>query len=152
MSADRCFATVMLDEDLWRSLVALGGEHQVPWVHGCMLEHGHGGDHRAPAYRAGALVYWLEWDERGKPRVNTAVESAASGWLARPRVGPPDQPRPPAPPTVADDSAAASEQLDSPKSVSTADALWAIAAALEHLADVIANAFNSTEEGGRHRK
>jgi hypothetical protein len=151
VSADRCFATVMLDEELWRSLVAVGGEHQVAWAHRCMLEHGHAGDHRALAYRAGGQVYWVQWDESRKPRLNTALEPPPPGREARPPIEPPDQPRHAAPLTIAHTfPASASEQLDSPKSVSRAGALWAIAAALERLADVIAAAFNSTEDGGRH--
>jgi hypothetical protein len=141
----------MLDEEQWRSLVAIAGEHQVAWVHGCMLEHGHGGDHRALAYRAGVQVYWVHWDEIRKPRLDAAVESAPPGQNARPRIEPPDQPLQAAPPTIAHPfPASASEQPDSPKSVSRPDALWAIAAALERLADVIGAAFNSAEDRRRH--
>jgi hypothetical protein len=151
VSADRCFATVMLDEELWKSLVAIGGQHRAAWVHGCVLEHGHGGEHRALAYRAGVQVYWVQWGESRKPRLNTAVESAPPGQNARPPVEPSDRPRQAPPPTIAPAfPASPSEQLDSPKSMSQADALWAIAAALERLADVIAAAFNSTENQGRH--
>ena len=93
---DRCYATVLLDEELWRSLAALDPAHEVAWVHGCELEHGHRGDHHALAYRAGLLSYRLQWDG------------------------------------------------------SQAEALWAIAAALESLADVIAGALNPVEASGRH--
>ena len=62
---------VLLDEELWRSLAALDRADEVPWVHGCVLEHGHRGDHRALAYRAGALSYWLQWDEGHGPRFST---------------------------------------------------------------------------------
>ncbi|ORW05891.1 hypothetical protein [Mycobacterium kyorinense] len=126
---DRCFASVMLDDELWRSLAAVGADHQVPWVHGCTLEHGHDGDHRALAYRGGGQDYWVHWDERRKPRLDTVGDPA------------PPQP-PPAMPTIAHVSPApASEQPD---------ALWAIAAALERLADVIAAAFDSPDKPGRH--
>lgn len=152
VSANRCFATVMLDEELWRSLVTIGGQHQVAWVHGCILEYGHRGDHRALAYRAGAQAYWLQWDENRKPCVNTATESSPPGSQARPRLEPLVQPQQVAPPTIAEASLGAlPEQLDPPISVPWTDALWAIAAALERLADVITAAVNPNEEGGRHR-
>jgi hypothetical protein len=147
----------MLDEELWKSLAAIGGQHRAAWVHGCVLEHGHGGEHTALAYRSGVQVYWVQWGESRKPRLNTAVEAAPPGRNARPRVEPPrveppDRPRQAPPPrTIAHAvPTSPSEQLDSPKSESQADALWAIAAALERLADVIAAAFNSTEHRGRH--
>src|SRR5882757_1508418 len=47
---DRCYATVLLDEELWRWLAALDPAHDVAWVHGCELEHGHRGDHHALVY------------------------------------------------------------------------------------------------------
>lgn len=149
MSDDRCFATVMLDEELWKSLASIGGQRRAAWVHGCMLEQGHGGDHRALAYRAGVQVYWVQWDERRKPRLSTAVGPTPPGLNARPPVEPPDQLRQPQPQATAR-VCPASEPRDSRKSVSDTDALWAIAAALERLADLIAAAFNSSEGRGRH--
>lgn len=126
----------MLDEELWRSLAAIGGDHQVAWVHGCALERGHGGDHRALAYRAGVQGYWVQWDESRKPRLDTV------GDAPQPRQ---PQPRQPAPPTTGPALPASASQ-----SASRGDALWAIAAALERLADVIAAAFDSNEDPGRH--
>ncbi|MCV7231547.1 hypothetical protein [Mycobacterium branderi] len=137
MTADRCFASVMLDEELWRSLAAIGADHQVAWVHGCALEHGHGGEHRALAYRDGGQDYWVQWDEKRKPRLDTAVDAT------------PPAPQPAPPPTLTS-PASASAQPDSPTSVSQTDALWAIAAALERLADVIAAAFDPSDKPGRH--
>ncbi|GBE66719.1 hypothetical protein MFM001_31810 [Mycobacterium sp. MFM001] len=130
----------MLDEELWRSLAAMGADHQVAWVHGCALEHGHDGDHRALAYHGGGQDYWVLWDEKRKPRLYTAGD-----------VKPPTQPRPAKPPTITNASPTSiSEQPDPPKSVSEPDALWAIAAALERLADVIAAAFDPNDKPGRH--
>jgi hypothetical protein len=141
----------MLDEELWQSLAAIGADHQVAWVHGCILEHGHRGDHRALAYRAGAQHYWVQWGEARKPRLNRDVEATPPGRQDRPPIEPPTQPLQAAPPTITHASPpSASAQADSPNSLSRADALWAIAAALERLADVIAAAFDSTENRGRH--
>lgn len=130
---DRCFASVMLDEDLWRSLAAIGADHQVAWVHGCALEHGHAGDHRALAYHGGGQDYWVLWDEKRKPRLETAGDAP-----------------PPAPAPTITSAASASAQPNSSASVSQTDALWAIAAALERLADLIAAAFDPTDKPGRH--
>lgn len=125
----------MLDEELWRSLAALGADHQVAWVHGCTLEHGHDGDHRALAYRGGGQDYWVRWDEKRRPRLDTAGDTA------------PPQPRQATPPPI---TPASAPEPDPPHSASRADALWAIAAALERLADVIAAAFNAPDRPGRH--
>jgi hypothetical protein len=43
-----CYGSVLLDNELWQTLTATNGR-DVPWVHGCVLNHGHGGDHGAPA-------------------------------------------------------------------------------------------------------
>jgi hypothetical protein len=82
---DRCYATALIDEELWRSLAALDRADEVPWVHGCVLEHGHRGDHRALAYRAGALSYWLQWDEGHGPRISTTDRPDPLEREARPR-------------------------------------------------------------------
>jgi hypothetical protein len=141
---DRCFATVLLDEELWRSLAALDDAHEVAWVHGCVLEHGHPGDHQALAYRAGPNSYWLQWDEGHRPRISTADRPV-------PRV-PSGQPQHAERSTPAKHSSTTAPEPPTPKnSASQAEALWAIAAALEHLADVIVGALNSAEATGRHR-
>lgn len=153
MSADGCFATVLIDDELWRSLVAFDGQHPAAWVHGCALEHDHGGDHRSPPYRAGGQVYWVQWDESRKPRLITAAEPTPPGRNAHTQVEPPDQARPSPRPATAHAFRASvpePEQPDGPKSTSQTDALWAIAAA-ERIADAIAGAFNSGESRGRHR-
>ena len=148
MSEDRCFATVMLDEELWNSLAAVGWQHPA-WVQGCTLEHGHDGDHRAPPYRAGRHAHWVQWDDRKKPRLATAVE-APPRRNARPPAQPRDQRPQAAAPTTQDPSSPSERPNPSP---SQADALWAIAEALQRLADVIGAALNSTNDGGgRHRR
>jgi len=41
-----CYGSVLLDNELWQSLTAMNG-HDVPWVYGCVLDHGHDEDHGA---------------------------------------------------------------------------------------------------------
>jgi hypothetical protein len=148
---DRCYATALVDEELWRSLAALEPAHEVAWVHGCVLEHGHRGDHRALAYRAGPLSYWLQWDEGRMPRISTTDRPDPVAREARPRGKPSGQPQHLERPTMAEHSStAAAEPAGSTNSGSQAEALWAIAAALERLADVIVGALNPAEAPGRH--
>ena len=151
MIGDRCYATVLLDEKLWRSLAGLHPAHEVAWVHGCALEHGHRGDHHALAYRAGPLGYWLQWDERSTPRVSTTDRPDPRAREASPRGEPSGQPQHVERPTPArHSSTAAAEPPGSRNSGSQAEALWAIATALERLADVIVGALNPPEATGRH--
>ncbi|BBU22629.1 Uncharacterised protein [Mycobacterium xenopi] len=151
VSAERCFATVMLDEDLWRSLVAIGADHRVAWVHGCMLERGHRGDHQALVCRAGVQDYWVQWDASRKPHLNAVVDLPAPRREAHPATDAPRLPREEAGPGIADTfRASASGPLDSRESGSRDNALWAIASALQRLADVIAAAFDASEDPGRH--
>jgi hypothetical protein len=148
---DRCYATVLLDEELWRSLAALDGTQEVAWVHGCILEHGHRGDHQALAYRAGPLRYWLQWEESGRARISTTDQPDPLAREASPRGEPSGQPQQAERPTPANHSwAAAAEPPGSQNSGSQAEAQWAIAAALERLADVIVAALNPAEATGRH--
>ena len=149
MIGDRCYATALVDEELWRSLAALEPAHEVAWVHGCVLEHGHRGDHRALAYRAGALSYWLQWDEGHGPRISTTDRPDPLAREARPRGDPSGQPQHLERPTMAGHSStAAAEPAGSTNSGSQAEALWAIAAALQRLADVIVGALNPAEHLG----
>jgi hypothetical protein len=148
---DRCYATVLLDEELWRSLAARDLAHEVAWVHGCALEHGHRGDHRALAYRAGPLSYWLQWDERRRPRISTTGGPDPHARKASPRSEPSGQPQDADRPTLAKHTSTGAAKPPGPtNSGSQAEALWAIAAALERLADVIVGALNPAEASGRH--
>jgi len=140
---------VLLDEELWRSLAALDRADEVPWVHGCVLEHGHRGDHRALAYRAGALSYWLQWDEGHGPRFSTTDRPDPLERKASPR-GEPWAPQHAERPTMAEHSSTAAAEPGSKNSGSQAEALCAIAAALQRLADVIVGALNPAEAPGRH--
>jgi hypothetical protein len=151
MNGDRCYATVLLDEELWRSLTALDPSHEVAWVHGCELGHGHHGDHHALAYRAGRLSHWLQWDERHIPHISTTDRPDPLAGDAGPRGEPRGLPRhAERPTTAAHSSTAAAESAVSKNSGSQADALWAIAAALERLADAIVGAPNPHDAPGRH--
>ena len=141
MIGDRCYSTVLLDEKLWRSLAELDVAHEVAWVHGCVLEHGHRGDHHALACRAGPLSYWLQWDEMCAPRISTTDRPHPLAQEASPLGEPSGQPQ---------HAGTAAEAAGSRNSASQAEALWAIAAALEHLAGVIVVALNPAEATGRH--
>jgi hypothetical protein len=136
VSRDPCYATVLLDDGLWRSLSAVDGAPEVTWVYGCALEHGHRGDHQALIYHIAGEGYWAQWDESGRPRISTTDQSHATGPEPGPRGEPPDHLGRITPPTTAADSlaAVAVKPPGSPKSASEAEALWAIAAALERLA------------------
>jgi hypothetical protein len=151
VSTIACYGTVLLDEGLRRSLSAVDGAHEVAWVYRCALEHGHVGDHHALVYHAGGQSYWTQWDESGRPRISTTDQPHAPG--PEPGFGEqPDHLGGTIPPTTAADSLAATavNPPGSPKPGSQDEALWAIAAALERLADVIAAAPNSGGDTGRH--
>jgi hypothetical protein len=154
VSTDPCYATVLLDEGLWRSLSAVDGAQTVTWVYGCALEHGHRGDHQAVVYHIGGQSYLTQWDESGRPRITTAEQPYAPGPEPGPRGEPPEHRGRTTPPTTAADSVAdiTAKPPGSPKTGSQAEALWAIAAALERLADVIAATLNSAGDTGRHAK
>jgi hypothetical protein len=136
----------MLDEQLWNSLARTSGQ-QPTWVHGCTLEHGHAGEHRALAYRAGPHLHWVHWDDRRQPRLSVAVDTPPPRTV-HPLIHPRDRRQTAAPP-ISRQPTSAHDRMIPP--TSQADALWAIAAALERLADVIA-ALNPTEQEGRHRR
>jgi hypothetical protein len=151
---DRCYVTVLLDEEAWQSLAALSSEHDAAWVHRCVLERGHRGEHLAEPSGAGPLRCWVQWREGGRARVSTTrpplppapdIASAVEqpGW----------EPQPHRLTTASHSTTRASERLEAPTPESEAEALWAIAAALQHLADVIAAALSAAnEDTGRHRR
>lgn len=148
--ADRCAATVRLHGSLRRSLAAAGGGQVGTWQY-CVLQRGHDGAHQAPAYRHGAARGWLGWDESGfrvggthplpsglrrvrptRPNSTAAARArreashspqAAPGVAAAVRAGGWDTPRP------------GSAEPDHRTA-----ALWAIAAAVNRLADMMATA------------
>lgn len=146
MNGDRCYATVLLDEEVRRSLIALIGEDDVAWVQGCVLENGHRGDHLAQPQGARAPNCWVQWHDGGQAHIRTTGRDIGSA------VEPPDWEAPaPSAFTASYPTAAAAPQPEPATSGSQAEALWAIAAALQHLADVIAAALGAGDDDtGRH--
>jgi hypothetical protein len=70
VSGGGCYASVLLDGELWQSLSTINGR-DVSWVHGCVLDHGHDDDHGAPAYRVeGEPQHWLRWSDTGPARLD----------------------------------------------------------------------------------
>ena len=141
---------MLLDEGLWRSLSAVDGAHEVAWVYRCVL-----------SMVTLAITMLLSITLAGKAIGLNGTKSAdpASVLLtSRTRLG---EPR------FGENSPITWEgqyrnnsrgtrwrlrqsSACSPKPGSQDEALWAIAAALEHLADVIAAAPNSGGDTGRH--
>jgi hypothetical protein len=131
-----CYGSVLLDNELWQSLTAMSGR-DVPWVHGCVLDHGHDGDHGAPAYDVdGEPRHWLRWPDTGPARLDR-VELSPPGRHSKPLREPSRRP-PPRSATATGAPAHRPADVGSPASGSQAEALWAIAAAIERLADVVA--------------
>ena len=97
------------------------------------------------------LKDWLQWEESGRARISTTDQPDPLAREASPRGEPSGQPEQAKRPTAANHSwAAAAELPRSQNSGSQAEAQWAIAAALERLADVIVAALNPAEPTGRH--
>jgi hypothetical protein len=135
MTRGGCFGSVLLANELWQSLTAMNGRN-VPWVHSCALDSGHDEDHGAPVYQVdGEPQRWIRWPDTGPVRLDV-VELSPPGrhsksLSAAPSPAPASATTPAASPRpVAEDR--------SPTRGSEADALWAIAAALERLADTVA--------------
>jgi hypothetical protein len=130
-SIDRCSATVTLPGTLYRSLAAAANTSEVAPVLGCALQRGHRGRHQGRACSGPGEHCWLRWDEwgfrlgRAQPR-NPAPRHAPT--RARHRVS--DAACPPA-------AAQPAAVPQPPESRSQLDALWAIAAALTRLAEVV---------------
>jgi hypothetical protein len=119
-------------------------------------------DHRKHPDGTGGLLWsntqtvqplkdWLQWEESGRARISTTDQPDRLAREASPRAERFGQPEQAKRPTPGNDSwAAAAEPPRSQNSGSQAEALWAIAAALERLADVIFAALNPAEATGRH--
>jgi hypothetical protein len=131
-----CYGSVLLDNELRQLLSAMNGR-DVPWVHGCVLEHGHDGDHGAPANPLDEEPQqWLRWPDTGHARLER-VEPSPPGRHSRPLNPPPDQPTPQ---SASATGAQAHQPSDArlPVAGSQTEALWAIAAAIDRLADAVA--------------
>jgi hypothetical protein len=140
-----CYGSVLLENELWQPLTAMNG-HDVPWVHGCVLDHGHDGDHGAPAYHVdGEPQQWLRWPDTGPARLER-VEPSAPGRHSKPLGAPTNRP-----PRSTAASGSPTDRCDGvgvPVTGSEAEALWAIAAAIERLADAIARLGNPPRDNG----
>jgi hypothetical protein len=130
----QCDATVWLHGPLERSLTGAAGGLAVPPLHRCALKPGHPGRHHALADVHGARRYWFHWDDSG-------FRVGAATIFAR----------------VERDSDSAEGTRQPPLSAESADtepptvprrlpvhardeALWALAAAVDRLGAVIADA------------
>ncbi len=141
-----CYGSVLLDNTLWQSLTTMHG-HDVPWVHGCILEHGHNGDHGAPAYHLnGELQQWLRWPDNGPARLEP-VEPSPPGRHSKPTSPAPDSP---APPSATSAHAHKPGDVGSPSTDSHRAALWAIATAIERLADAVGRLGKPPHDKGTH--
>lgn len=136
MTDSGCYGSVLLDKELWNTLSEMNGG-DVPWVHGCALDHGHDGDHGAPAYGMdGVAEHWLRWRNTSPARLER-VELSPPGRHSR-SLGEPPPNRRPAPSPTGIAAARSPGEVGLPATGSQTEALWAIAAALERLADAVA--------------
>lgn len=134
MNGGSCYGSVLLDNELWQSLTAMNGR-DVPWVHGCVLDHSHAGDHGAPAYHGdGEPQQWLRWPDMGPARLER-VDPSPPGRHSRPSSSAPD--RPTTRPTTTGASPQPPGDIGLPATGSQKEALWAIAAAIDRLADAV---------------
>ena len=142
VSGGGCYGSVLLDNELRQSLSAMNGL-DVPWVHGCVLDHGHDGDHGATAYQVdGGAQYWLRWPDHGPAHLER-VELSPPGRHSSSLSAPPPN-RPPPRPTTA--SEAGPHDVAFQATNSHTDALWAISAALERIADAVTRIGNAPRE------
>jgi hypothetical protein len=142
-----CYGSVLLDNELRQSLTATNGS-DVPWVHGCLLDHSHDGDHGAPVYHVdGGPQHWLRWHDSGPARLER-LELSAPGRHSRSLIAPPPSPPPPQPTTTRGETAHRRSEVGLPASGSHTEALWAIAGALERLADAAARLGNLARDKG----
>jgi hypothetical protein len=158
MNVDQCRATVFLHEPLRRSLGRWLGGKDVASMQRCALEGGHLGEHLGVPDPAGRG--WFRWDEFGfhigsaerrdyGEREGTLGARSPADFVATSTVptGESTTTRPKGGRHAADPNASA----DEPNTRSPTQALWALTAALERLADVISAAWdrpNSNGQGG----
>jgi hypothetical protein len=144
---DDCYGSVLLEDELWQSLTAMNGSN-APWVHGCVLTHGHDGDHGAPAQHLGSgSQQWLRWSDAGPARLEI-IDPSPPGRHSRPPGSSPDRPTPRPTTRTTAGPAHRPGDVDLPPTGTPAEALWAIAAALERLADVVAAYVGSLPRDG----
>jgi hypothetical protein len=143
-----CYGSVLLDNELWQSLTAMYGR-DLSWVHGCVLDHGHDGDHGAPAYHVdGEPQQWFRWPDTGPARLER-VELSPPGRHSKPLASAPDRP-PPRSTTTTGAPAHRPGDAGLPVTGSQIEALWAIAAAIDRLADAVVRLGNPSRDKGTH--
>lgn len=142
-SGGRCRATVMLHGSLRRSLALAAGQYRVPRVCDCRLGHGHPGAHLGLAYDTGMRRCWFRWNEWGF-RLGDGTPPDRGGHTHRSQSGRgPGRAAGQTSPmlrafSAPHDPGEATGRHRSPESTSLMPAIWALATALERLADVIA--------------
>jgi hypothetical protein len=162
MNGDRCRATLTLHDPLRRSFGTWLGGEEVASEQRCTLKGGHPGEHLGAAAPTGRGC-WFRWDDSGFHLVDVAgrrhrqrreaAEPARNGrWAdqsaavsASSRGRPRRQRR-----REGRHAADTSSSVPSPESESTTQALWALTAAVERLADLIAATMRLDE--GEHAR
>ena len=146
MNGGGCYGSLLLDNELRQSLTAMSGR-DVPWVHGCALDHGHDNDHGAPIFPVdGEPQQWLRWPDTGPARIER-IELSPPGRHSKPGRSAPGHPKPQS--TAATGTPAhRPRDVGRPATGSQTDALWAIAAAIDRLADAVARLGNPHRDRG----
>jgi hypothetical protein len=132
----RCDATVWLHGPLERSLTGAAGGLPVPPLHRCALKPGHRGRHHALADAHGARRCWFHWDEGGfhiGAAIATTSRDERDIHSARA-----NRQRPPW--TIAVESDPPTIPCKVLPNPGHDEAIWALAAAVKRLGDVIAEA------------
>lgn len=132
----RCGATVWLPGPLERSLAGAAGGLPVPPLQRCALKSGHRGRHHALADAHGARRCWFHWDEGGF-RIGVAIASTSLderdiGSAGVNRRRPPSTEQVESDPPTVPCKMLANHGRD--------EAIWALAAAVKRLGDVVAEA------------
>src|SRR5262249_27775157 len=99
MTDGDCFGSVLLHDELRRSLASTNGQG-APWGLGCALENRHDGDHRAPRGQAeGEAQQWIRWANAGPGRLERVEQSLPGRHTMPPRTPPRPLKPHPDPPT-----------------------------------------------------
>jgi hypothetical protein len=155
---DRCLASFRLDDRLRRSLAAWAGRQDVARAHRCGLWRGHHGAHQALTHHNGAARCWFRWDEWGFRLGGPESPSSGRRSHSPPRADatatlnhqvPADHGADVTAPITVARTIALAPPDGSPQPNLPSEALSALAAAVERLADVIAAASRPAGPGAR---
>jgi hypothetical protein len=140
----QCTANFRLDAPLRRSLARWVGQQDVGRAHRCRLRRHHHGAHQALIHHHRGTHCWFRWDEWGFRLGGPGPPSSArrrhpppAGAPAKPRHRTKALPDDTEPIMVARPNTSMPPR-DSPQSKLSAEAVWALVAAVERLADAIA--------------